>query len=238
MTNDRTTPLRGWASACLFACLCLMSHFLVALPVEAQSGADHLAGPLDQLYRLQSTVTARISSADPTGANQDWITVGPGETKTLAEISGAGVIRRFYMTSLAGDRMHYRKMALRMYWDGETDPSVEVPLGDFFGSGLGTLRYFHSLVVDINPGIRAGDFDGMVSYLPMPFAKKARITMENDGEVSDFRVWYHIDYEKYPDGGLPPDSGRLHAQWRREALTSVAAENLKNTTLGNNKACT
>jgi hypothetical protein len=213
----------------------MMSHCLVAPPIEAQSSAAHPAGPLDQLYRLKSTVTARISSADPAGANRDWITVGPGETKTLAEISGAGVIRRFYMAPLADDRMRYRKVTLRMYWDGEAEPSVEVPLGDFFGSGLGTLRYFHSLVVDVNPGIRAGDFDGMVSYLPMPFARSARITMENDGQVADFRVWYHIDYEKYPDGGLPPDAGRLHAQWRREVRTLVEAGNPKNTTLGADK---
>jgi hypothetical protein len=213
----------------------MMPHCLVAPAIEAQSSAAHPAGPLDQLYRLKSTVTARISSADPAGANRDWITVGPGETKTLAEISGAGVIRRFYMAPLADDRMRYRKVTLRMYWDGEAEPSVEVPLGDFFGSGLGTLRYFHSLVVDVNPGIRAGDFDGMVSYLPMPFARSARITMENDGQVADFRVWYHIDFEKYPDGGLPPDAGRLHAQWRREAHTPVEAGNPKNTTLGADK---
>ena len=236
MTHDRTTSSRVWASACSFACLCLLFPALAALPLGAQSGAEYPAGPLDQLYRLKSTATARISSADPTGGNQDWITIGPGETKTLAEISGAGVLRRFYMAPLADDRMRYRKLTLRMYWDGETEPSVEVPLGDFFGSGLGTLRYFHSLVVDVNPGIRAGDFDGLVSYLPMPFASKARITLENDGQVADFRVWYHIDYEKFADGALPPDAGRLHAQWRREAHTRVAEGNAKNTTLGNDKA--
>ena len=227
MTDDRTIFLRGLA----LACFCLVFS---ALPIDAQSGGP--AGPLDQLYRLRSIATARISSADPTGANQDWLNIGPGETKTLADISGAGVLRRFYMTHVADDRMRFRKLTLRMYWDGETEPSVEVPLGDFFGSGLGTLRYFHSLVVDINQGIRAGDFDGMVSYLPMPFAKRARITIENDGQVEGFRVWYHIDYEKFPDGGLPPDAGWLHAQWRREAPTRVATGNQKNTTLGNDKA--
>jgi hypothetical protein len=235
MTNHRITSLRVGASACALAGFCLMFSFLATVPLEAQSGAENPAGPLDQLYRLKSNVTARISSADPTGGNRDWLTIGPGETKTLAEISGAGVLRRFYMAPLADDRMRYRKLTLRMYWDGETEPSVEVPLGDFFGSGLGTLRYFHSLVVDVNPGIRAGDFDGLVSYLPMPFAKKARVTLENDGRVSDFRVWYHIDYEKFADGGLPPDAGRLHAQWRREAHTTVPKESLKNTTLGNDK---
>ncbi len=233
MTHVRKPRLRG---ACSFPRWCLTLSFLAALPLGAQRAADPAAGPLDHLYRLTSSVTARISSADPTGANQDWITIAPGETRTLAQISGAGVIRRLYMAPLADDRMRYRKLTLRMYWDGEPTPSVEVPLGDFFGSGLGTLRYFHSQVVDVNPGIRAGDFDGMASYLPMPFAKGARITMENDGQVADFRVWYHIDYEKYPDGSLPADAGRLHAQWRRDAHTPVAPASAKNSTLGNDKA--
>jgi len=95
MTNDRRTSWRMGASARSFACSCLMFSFLATVPLESQSGEERPAGPLDQLYRLKSTATARISSADPTGGNQDWITIGPGETKTLAEISGAGVLRRF-----------------------------------------------------------------------------------------------------------------------------------------------
>ncbi len=193
-------------------------------------------GPLDHLYRLQSSTTARVSSADPTGGNHDWLEIPPGETRTLADISGAGVIRRFYMAPLADDRMRFRRLTLRMYWDDEQQPSVEVPFGDFYGCGLGTLRYFHSLVVDVNKGPRAGDFDGIATYLPMPFGRRARITLENDGRVAGFRVWYHIDYERYPDGKLPSDTGRLHAQWRRSAHTPVPASVKKNTTLGNDDA--
>jgi hypothetical protein len=191
-------------------------------------------GMLDGLYHLQDTTTARISSWDRTGGNMDFVQIAPGETKTLAEISGAGVIRRFYFAPLSSDRMRYRKMILRIYWDGQRDPCVEVPLGDFFGSGLGTLRYFHSVAMDVNPGIRSSDFDAMVSYLPMPFAKGARITLENDGDMNDLIVWYHFDYEKYPDGKLPPHTGRFHAQWRRVPNTPVATGIPKNTQLGAN----
>ena len=201
--------------------------------LHAQAGP---AGPeriLDNLFVLRKTHTARISSYDRTGGNVDFVRVAPGETKTLAEIEGTGIIRRFYLGGFAADRMRYRKMILRMYWDGQKDPCVEVPLGDFFGSGLGTLRYFHSIAMDVNPGWSAIDLDAMVSYLPMPFAKGARITLENDGGVKNFVLWYHIEYEQLPEGGLPANSGRFHAQWRRVAKTPVKPGQPKNSQLGN-----
>jgi hypothetical protein len=216
-----------WRISILFIFLILISFS------HAQQDA-YTGGLLDGLSHLQDTTTARISSWDRTGGNYDFVTIAPGETKTLAEISGAGVIRRFYFAPLSGDRMRYRKMILRIYWDGQKDPCVEVPLGDFFGSGLGTLRYFHSIAMDVNPGIRGRDFDAMVSYLPMPFASGARITLENDGGMKDLIVWYHFDYERYPDGKLPPHTGRFHAQWRRVPRTPVAPGTPKNTQLGAN----
>lgn len=231
-TNVRDMKMVKVGIRCVCFCIFLVAVFLVpvSLAQTSQRGAGRV---LDNLYILRSSRTARISSYDQNGGNLDFIRIAPGETKTLAEIPGTGVIRRFYMAPFAFDRMRYRKMVLRMYWDGQKDPCVEVPLGDFFGSGLGTLRYFHSIVMDVNPGFRGADFDGMVSYFPMPFAKGARITLENDGGVKDFRLWYHIDYERYPDGGLPPNSGRFHAQWRRVARTPVKPESAKNASLGN-----
>lgn len=190
--------------------------------------------PLNGLFVLQDTKTARVSSWDRTGGNNDFVAIGPGETKALADISGAGIIRRFFVSMIASDRMRLRKLVLRMYWDGEKSPCVEVPLGDFFGSGLGTLRRFHSIAVDVNPGFSLLDFDGMVSYLPMPFAKGARITVENDGGVADVTFYYHIDYETLPASAVPPASvGHLHAQWRRDPHTAVAAGKPKNSQFGN-----
>lgn len=209
-----------------------LAAFLANPTLHAQNDAKS-GGLLDNLFHLEDTRTARISSYDRTGGNIDWVQIAPGETKTLAEISGAGVIRRFYMAPLSSDRMRYRKMILRIYWDGQKDPCVEVPLGDFYGSGLGTLRYFHSVAMDVNPGFRGWDFDAMVSYLPMPFATGARVTLENDGGMSDLSLWYHFDYELYPDGKLPPNTGRFHAQWRRVPKTPVRPGVAKNSTLGN-----
>jgi hypothetical protein len=102
--------------------------------------------PLNGLFVLQDTKTARVSSWDRSGGNNDFVAIAPGETKALADISGAGVIRRFFVSMIASDRMRLRKLVLRMYWDGEK-----------------------------SPGFSLLDFDGMVSYLPMPFAKGARI---------------------------------------------------------------
>ena len=215
-----------------FAGLFSLGLFLIACTLHAQD-EGRSGGLLDNLFHLQNTRTARISSYDRSGGNFDWVQIAPGETKTLAEIPGAGVIRRFYVAPLSSDRMRYRKMVVRMYWDGHKEPCVEVPLGDFFGSGLGTLRYFHSIAMDVNPGFRSWDFDAMVSYLPMPFAAGARITLENDGGLKDLSLWYHVDYELYADGKLPPDTGRFHAQWLRVAKTPVRPGVAKNSTLGN-----
>ena len=235
MTNlEQQKSHEGAVSIYLLTVLLLMLVFGASPSLLAQGGCGKQGGPLDGLYLLKDSKTSRVSSYDRSGGNHDWITIAPGEAKTLFEVSGTGVIRRFYVTSIAADRMRYRKLILRMYWDGEKEPSVEVPLGDFFGSGLGTLRYFHSLVVDINPGLRSSDFDGLVNYFPMPFQKSARVTLENDGKVPDLRLWYHIDFELYPDGVLPPSAATLHAQWRRVARTPVRAGTPKNTTAGAN----
>ena len=211
--------------------LCLGQHSAAAQTAPASDGRT-----FDNLYLLQNRETARVSSYDKSGGNMDWVVVPPGKTVTLAEIPGAGVIRRFYLSPFALDRMRYRKLILRMYWDGRTEPCVEVPIGDLFGVGIGALRYFHSSVVDVNFGFRSWDFDGMVSYFPMPFAKGARITLENDGDVGNFRIWYQFDYEQYPAGGLPSNAGRFHAQWNRVAKTPVKPEEKhKNNTLANAK---
>lgn len=215
--------------------------FLIAasvLPtlVRAQEKLASFPRLLDHLFIVRDNTTARVSSFEKEGANIDWVTIAPGETKLLADISGAGVIRRFYMAPFAFDRMRYRKLILRIYWDGRKEPCVEVPIGDFFGSGLGTLRYFHSAVIDVNYGFREWDFDGMVSYFPMPFEKGARITVQNDGGVEEFRLWYQFDYELYDEGELPANAGKFHAQWRRVARTPVREGIPKNSTLGNAQA--
>jgi Protein of unknown function (DUF2961) len=216
----------------LFFFVCCIGVLGISLSLHAQAGETGEPRPFDNLFVLRDTKTVRISSYDRAGGNEDFIKIEPGETKTIAEISGTGIIRRFYVAPYAGDRMRSRKVIVRMYWDGEKEPCVEVPLGDFFGSGLGTLRHFHSAAVDVNPGFDGFDFDGMVSYLPMPFAKGARITVENDSDMKDYILYYHVEYEQYPYGKLPPNSGRFHAQWHHVVRTPVKPGLKKNTQEG------
>jgi len=216
------------AMARLFSFLFLGLVLATSFSLIAQTSPPLEPRPFDNLFVIRDTKTIRISSWDRSGGNADYVKIAPGETKTIADIQGTGIIRRFYMAPYAGDRMRGRKVILRMYWDGQKDPCVEVPLGDFFGSGLGTLRHFHSAAMDVNPGFDGFDFDGMVSYLPMPFAKGARITVENDGGIKDYILYYHIEYEQLHEGQLPPNSGRFHAQWHQVLRTPVKAGLEKN----------
>ncbi len=139
-----------------------------------------------------------------------------GETVTLAHILGAGVLRHIWCTvtdqTIAG-RFVLRDLVLRMYWDGETEPSVETPLGDFFLNGFARGYPVVSQAIAVNPK------RGMNCFFPMPFSSEARITLENQhgGDVPGF--FYQIDYTELD---TPPiNSGAFHAQWHRQRLTTL-----------------
>jgi hypothetical protein len=129
------------------------------------------------------------------------VRIKAGQTFTLGEISGQGAIQHIWMTP-TGQR---RYSILRMYWDGEATPSVEVPVGDFFASGWGGYAQLSSLAVCVNPG------SGLNAYWEMPFRKSARITMENLDE-QDMTLYYQIDYTLTE---VPADAAYFHAQFRR-----------------------
>ena len=97
---------------------------------------------MEELAVLKDYSSRRISSWDRTGGgNRDWITISPGDKAVLADIRGPGCIKHTYATLLSMDRFHYRNLVVRIYWDEEGRPSVEVPLGDFFGIGHCKVRY-------------------------------------------------------------------------------------------------
>ena len=168
---------------------------------------------------MNNCKTKRISSYDRTGGNHDWMDFQPGETKIIAQIKGAGVIRHIWCTHWTGnadweaEKYALRKIVLRMYWDDEVEPSVEVPLGDFFGMGFGMHKNFTSAVLSMTPD----DGRGMNCYFPMPFKKGARITIENACE-NHTNFYFYVDYEEWKE---VPDTeiGYFHAQWRRECNT-------------------
>jgi len=122
-------------------------------------------------------------------------------TFTLGEIEGPGCVQQIWMTPTG----NFRKSILRFYWDGETEPSVECPVGDFFASGWGKYCQISSLAVCVNP------HSGLNSYWEMPFRKSARITMENL-DTERMTLYYQVDYTLTE---VPNDAAYFHAQFRR-----------------------
>jgi len=164
--------------------------------------------------RPDSVKRRRLSSYDRTGGNADWIIIKSGEIATLGEEKGAGCIKHIWCTYFSISRHSLRNAILRIYWDGESEdkPSVEVPIGDFFGLGHGKHKNFVSLPLQMSP--RGGK--SFNCWWPMPFSSGFKITLENDNP-SKFRIYYYIDYDIYENGfENEEDYGRFHAQWRRE----------------------
>ena len=157
----------------------------------------------------QQTYTPhRAASADPTGANADFRTVAPGATLTVLDTDGPGVIAHIWFTIADAEPYHLKRIVLRMYWDGETDPSVETPVGDFFGLGLGDYHRWQSELLSV------GSDKSLNSFFPMPFARHARITITNEGKQPVRAFYYNIDYRTYSHP-LAPGTLYFHAQYRQ-----------------------
>jgi len=178
---------------------------------------------LGNLSRLSHAESRSLSAENPTGEKgkggmaidpdhrpsnglgQGWkvrpcITIQPGETVTLANITGPGALQHLWMTSA-----HPRFAILRIFWDGQEQPSVETPFGDFFANGWGVYGQLSSLPVCVNPG------SGMNAFWEMPFRKHCRMTLENIGQQPTI-LYYQIDYTLTD---VPEDSAYFHAQFRR-----------------------
>jgi len=207
---------------------------LIATEVFSQKGFNGLEMNMGNLFRLSNAQTRSISPenytkekgkagmaipdakaavniANATNAARDlgqgwkvnpYIRIKPGETTTLAEIDGSGAIQHIWMTPTG----NWRYSILRIYWDGETEPSVECPVGDFFGMGWNQYAQLNSLAICVNPG------SAFNCYWAMPFRKKCRITMENINEKDAMTLYYQIDYTLTD---VPDDAAYFHAQFRR-----------------------
>lgn len=170
-------------------------------------GQARSEGPLGDLYFARDGGLAHYSSADPTGGNADFRPIAPGETLTLVDHTGAGVVRRWWITiAPRNNTVIHRHLIVRCYWDGEESPSVEVPVADFFGMGFGEWKDFISLPLNMTSG-------GYNTYWPMPFRRSARITVENTGDVPVTHFYYNVDVRTH--GDLPEDALYFHAQYRQ-----------------------
>jgi hypothetical protein len=181
-------------------CLILVGMAVLANALSAQFAVNGLA-------RLGDYESRRTSSFDRTGANHDYESLKPGQTLALFTEDGPAEIRHIWITMATGEAYHLKKVVLRMYWDGEETPSVEAPIGDFFGLGLGTYTIYQSAPLVVAPD------KALNCYFPMPFARRGRITVTNEGnqEITDF--YWNIDWVKLPS--LPAETAYFHAQYRQ-----------------------
>jgi len=170
----------------------------------AQSASEWLAG----LPEAKDYVQKRASSYDRSGGNADYRRIAPGATLVLMDERGPGEITHFWTTMWAEGGPALKALVLRMYWDEETTPSVESPLGDFFGLGLGDYVVYESSPLAVAPN-RA-----LNSFFPMPFQKHARITVTNEGSHNVPNFYFNIDYRAY-SRPLPTDLLYFHAQYRQ-----------------------
>lgn len=176
-----------------------------------------MSGLLSGLATLRNVKSRRVSSFDRTGGNSDRVPVEPGDIYPLAELSGAGQIVHIWITIDCPDPLYRRNLILRCYWDGEEHPSVEAPIGDFFGNGWGQHYNFSTPPLAYAP---AGG-KAHVCYFPMPFGKGARIELENQSDQQIRSLYYYVDYEEWES--CPDDLGRFHASYRQE-LTKPESE--------------
>lgn len=142
-----------------------------------------------------------------------------GSEVVLAQMKGPGIVEHIWLTvtdrTKSGDFV-LRDLVLKMYWDDEETPSVEVPVGDFFCNGFGRRCIVNSYPIVVNPT------GGMNSYFRMPFKKSARITISNQHAETIKDFFYQISYALVEE--LPEDTGYFHAQWRREASTQKTCD--------------
>jgi hypothetical protein len=211
-----------------FAGLCILAGFQARLCADGSSldGLNVSLNNIDRLYNVQSR---SISPENFTGEKghagiatngngknasrelgQGWkvspsVTINAKSNFTLAEITGPGSIRSIWMTPTG----NWRWSVLRFYWDDETEPSVEVPVADFFASGWAKwdrCPLINSMPVCVNPRC------GFNCYWPMPFRKKCRITMENLADEK-MVLYYQVNYAL---AEVPANAAYFHAQFRRE----------------------
>jgi hypothetical protein len=177
-----------------------------------QAGREGKGGFTDnflKLARLRNYKAQRSSSWDRTGGNADAVHVEAGQAATLLDVAGAGVITHIWFTIDSSDPHHLKNLVLRAWWDGEVEPSIEVPIGDFYGLGLGEYFTYQSALLTVAPQ------KALNAYFEMPFAAGARATLTNEGRERTNSLYYAVDYVTLAE--LPGDVGRFHAQYRQAA---------------------
>ena len=180
---------------------------LLAIPAHAQVGPAQ-QDVMASLMVQRDYVQKRVSSYDRTGGNADSIQIAPGQTATILDAQGPAILTHMWMTIATPDRWHLKNLVLRMYWDGESTPSVEAPIGDFFGLGLGQYELYTSTPLAV------GADKALNSFFQMPYQKSARITVTNESDTKTDAFYFNIDLQQYAHK-LPGNPLYFHAQYRQ-----------------------
>ena len=183
---------------------------LIFCAVTSLAWAQDATTQLVDLPQAKDYVQHRSSSYDRSGGNADARPIAPRETLTLLDEAGPGLITHLWVTIASDDPNHLKALVLRMYWDGEPAPSVEAPIGDFFGLGLGDYFLYQSVPLAV------GSDKALNSFFTMPFQKHARVTVTNEGAEKVDSFYFNLDYRAYRKP-LPAGQLYFHAQYRQAA---------------------
>lgn len=198
-----------------------MKKLLIVCLFIAIAGSAFSQHPDDDMFSLtkvkEGLKSKRVGSWDRTGGNADFLTgIDDGEKITIMDVKGAGVIRHIWITISPGaDQLNRNDLIIRMYWDGNSFPSVESPIGPFFGNGWGEHYNFVSEPLAVSPG----GGKSYVSYFAMPFSNGARIEIENQSGMKINSFYFNIDYVEMKK--LPDDCGRFHAWYNHEVTEAL-----------------
>jgi hypothetical protein len=201
-SEDRRGFLRGLTAASGLVAA-------AAVPGRAQTGTDREHGSLPDYARAQQYKSLKQSSFDTTGGNRDYWPIAGGATREVFNATGSGVITHIWFTIAARSDHHLKEIVLRGYWDGNDKPSVEAPIGDFFGLNLGQYVIYESAYLACSPG------KSLNCYFVMPYKKSARFTVTNESTQPIGAFYSNIDYQTVPN--LPADALYFHAQYRQAA---------------------
>jgi len=212
MAHDRRGFLNGLLAAA----------GLAAAPANApaQTGGSSGAPVLPAYARAQNCKSLKQSSFDRTGGNRDSWSIPAGGTLEVFQAEGPGVVTHIWFTISAQSGDHLKELVLRAYWDGNAKPSVEAPMGDFFGLNLNSYCIYQSAYLACSPG------KSLNCYFAMPYRRSARIAVTNEGGRPVGSFYSNIDYASVAK--LPDDAMYFHAQYRQSApCTPVTGDGAK-----------
>ncbi len=195
-----------------------ITFFLIAVLNSILIFGQSPVNEMYQLSQIRNNVRSRqVSSFDKTGGNGDCLSaIKDGSRFNIFDVRGAGIINRIWITIGPGaDKLDRNNLIIRMYWDGNTFPSVEAPIGPFFGNGWDESYNFVTLPLAVSPGSGRS----YVCYFAMPFANGAKIDVENQSGQQIDAFYYNIEYTEM--NKLPEGSGRFHAWYNHEITDAL-----------------